>query len=627
MSRFAALLIAMLSMCGQPGASVAGEPNNLILFVPDGLRSAIVDATTAPTLATLRAEGVDFRNSHALFPTFTTANAAAFATGHGLGDTGDFSNFIYSGFPVTSANSTTTPFLESNAILRQVNSHFGGNYLNEQAIVAAAREQGYATAVLGKLGPAAIFDLPSIDGAGTLIIDDASGTPGQEVPLSKEWQAAFARARVSTSVPSRGDNGNAGSGTTAGTWVPGLAQQQYFLEVLTKVVLPQFKAGGKPFVIVYWSRDPDGTQHNQGDSFLRLNPGINGPTSLAAIGNADLGLKLLQAALRRLNLTDTTNIVVAADHGFSTIRRSGSSSPAAAVNYTDVPAGHLPPGFLAIDLLESLQHANPRLQLFDPDDAYRAVDWRSGRHSLRGNGVIAESPDRPEVVVAANGGSDLIYLPSAPTRSAKRPQAQLARRIAAALLERDYVSGVFVDADRFGDIPGALSTRAIGIGGGLALTPHPALVVNFASSPIEGCTLAAVLCTATFADTGLQQGQGMHGSLSRSDTWNFMAARGPDFRRGFVDPLPASNADIGMTIAQLLYLDIKAKGPLGGRVLAEALVGTMPGMPLPLVSTRVLQSQPGRNGQRTILRTQSLGTSVYLDMAGFPGRTVGLAGD
>ena len=34
----------------------------------------------------------------------------------------------------------------------------------------------------------------------------------------------------------------------------------------TKVVLPLFKARGKPFVLVYWSRDPDGTQHNQGDS-------------------------------------------------------------------------------------------------------------------------------------------------------------------------------------------------------------------------------------------------------------------------------------------------------------------------------------------------------------------------
>jgi predicted AlkP superfamily pyrophosphatase or phosphodiesterase len=58
------------------------------------LRAAIIDPQTAPTLARLRDEGVNFVNSHSLFPTFTTANASAFATGHGLGDTGDFSNTI-----------------------------------------------------------------------------------------------------------------------------------------------------------------------------------------------------------------------------------------------------------------------------------------------------------------------------------------------------------------------------------------------------------------------------------------------------------------------------------------------------------------------------------------------------
>jgi len=29
-------------------------------------------------------------------------------------------------------------------------------------------------------------------------------------------------------------------------------------------------------VLVFWSRDPDGTQHNQGDSLNQLVPGING---------------------------------------------------------------------------------------------------------------------------------------------------------------------------------------------------------------------------------------------------------------------------------------------------------------------------------------------------------------
>src|SRR5258707_6881048 len=73
---------------------------NVIIFVADGLRNGSVNQTDAPTLYALRQLGVDFPNSHALFPTFTTPNASAIATGHYLGDTGDFSNTLYVCFPI-----------------------------------------------------------------------------------------------------------------------------------------------------------------------------------------------------------------------------------------------------------------------------------------------------------------------------------------------------------------------------------------------------------------------------------------------------------------------------------------------------------------------------------------------
>jgi hypothetical protein len=60
-----------------------------------------------------------------------------------------------------------------------------------------------------------------------------------------------------------------------------------------------------------------------------------------------------------------------------------------------------------------------------------------------------------------------------------------------------------------------------------------------------------------------------HGSFSRSDTWNFMAAIGPDFRSGFVDPpAPSSNADGGRMIAHLMGLE-----PLGTRARWSGHVG------------------------------------------------------
>src|SRR4029077_3309553 len=79
---------------------VGGRPRNIVIFVFDGLRAGSVNSVDSPMVLWVREHGVNFVNSHSLFPTFTTANASAIATGHYHGDTGDFSNQIYIGHPV-----------------------------------------------------------------------------------------------------------------------------------------------------------------------------------------------------------------------------------------------------------------------------------------------------------------------------------------------------------------------------------------------------------------------------------------------------------------------------------------------------------------------------------------------
>jgi hypothetical protein len=113
----------------------------------------------------------------------------------------------------------------------------------------------------------------------------------------------------------------------------------------------------------------------------------------------------------------------------------------------------------------------------------------------------------------------------------------------------------------------------------------------------------------------------MHGSFSRADTWNFMAMQGPDFKSQFVDPAPASNADLGRTIAHLMQLEVKDNGKLTGRVLSE----TLPNGAVPAVTSRVLVSDPAPNGLATVVNMQMVGETRYYDAAGFPGRTVGLS--
>src|SRR5262249_47991767 len=144
-----------------------------------------------------------------------------------------------------------------------------------------------------------------------------------------------------------------------------------------------------------------------------------------------------------------------------------------------------------------------------------------------------------------------------------------AKRITDILLTQDYVSGIFVDS-KLGKFPGTLTLDDIALEGS-AITPHPAIAISFRS--FDTICGEPVRCTVEVADTVLQQGHGMRGSCSRADTWNFMAMQGLDFKTQCVDAAPASNADIGRTIANLMHLVPTDKSKLLGRVLSEALPG------------------------------------------------------
>jgi predicted AlkP superfamily pyrophosphatase or phosphodiesterase len=600
MRRAIVLLSASLVTLAAGAASAQNAtPHNLILFVPDGLRGRIVSPQTAPAMAEVRDKGVNFKNPHSIFPTFTMANGSAMASGHYLGDTGTFSNTIYTAFSSVPAGDTVVPFIENDAVLGDVDEHFNGDYLNEDTILKMARAQGFSTAAIGKVGPTLIFDHTD-RGKNTIVIDDSTGGK-TGVPLSDEMKDALTKANLLLVTPSRGDNGKAGDAKTPGTTSANIAQQAYMADVATKVVLPMFKARAKPFVLVFWSRDPDGSQHNQGDSLNTLTPGINGPTSMASIKNADDNLAQLRKALDDLGLAASTNIIVSADHGFSTISKESKTSPSARISYDDTPKDFLPMSFVAIDLAKALE-----LPLFDPNDKSARV--ADNAHPKAGNGLLGQDPKKPDLVVATNGGSDLIYLPN--------KDKKLAERTINALLDQDYVSGLFVD-DAIGKFPGTLPMSQLNLKG-KAVTPNPSIVVNFRSYT-TGCD-EPTNCSVEVADTVLRQGQGMHGGFGRGDTMNFMAAIGPDFKSGYVDPLPVSNADVGATAAKILGLTQKPKGNLVGRAMTEA----MPNGTTPKAISASVKSEPAANGLRTVLNFQRVGAQRYFDAAGFAGRTVGL---
>ena len=631
-------------------AQNTSTPRNIIIFVADGMRNGSINAQNAPTMLSIRNNGVYFSNSHSLFPTFTTANASAISTGHQLGDTGDFSNTLASGFPVYNTGNfgllpgTQTPFVENNLILGDLNDHFHGNYLNEVALMAIARMNGYNTASIGKVGPVAIQDITQVSPVAkqlpttnTVFIDDATGGAAG-IPLTIQVQNALTAVGLPTVAPNRSNgcaataqcnNGFSGNNVTPGTNTPNLVQQQFFADAMTKAILPAFVQSGKPFYALFWSRDPDGTQHNQGDSLNSLTPGINGPTSLAAVKNADTNLAQIIAYVQsNPALANNTDIILTADHGFSTISKhevdaTGKnfvSDYASTITYRDVTGrqevntGFLPVGFLAIDLAHEFG-----LKLYDPDTVVTTTGTRTyapvdptiaqataavlqrpaaGDGLIGGSGAILDRTDA-RIVIAANGGSDLIYVPS--------HDATTVRHIAAFLAQQSYVGALFVDDSYSGDIPGALPLSSIGLVGS-AVTPRPAIAVNFKNFYLDSTNLQTGI---EIADSGLQEGQGMHGSLSRADTFNNIAFMGPDFKTGYVDGVPMSNADIAPTLAYLMGINLPFQGTLKGRIIREALKGTTD---LPVIqSDRKLSGASG--GIATFMLTQSVGDERYYDEA------------
>ena len=629
---------------------------NVIIFVADGLRHDSVNPEDAPTLYQLRQEGTNFSNSHAVFPTFTTPNASAIATGHYLGDTGDFSNTLYPGFPIPLVNGVTTPytvtpFIENDAVLGCIDDHFGGNYVDEETLLHHARQHGFLTAAIGKIGPTLIQDASagaSKDGGvpipDTVIIDDSTGKPGG-IPLDPKLLSALTKAGLGGVAPDRSNNqpkshqnnGNPGNSTTPGTSAPNFVQQQYFVDCLTDAVLPTFALEGKPFVVVYWSRDPDGTQHFQGDSLNQLQPGINGPTSKKAVKNADNNLRQILDYLKMSNLDRDTDIFVTSDHGFSTITKHDldptgttvTNSFASQRTYQGVPKGYLPPGFVAIDIAHALD-----LPLYDPDKtlyrhgqlSYYKVVGGSGSETppegeeerpVAGDGLIGgagtvDDPAEAKVIVAANGGSDLVYLPD--------HDAGTLKQIVDFLTTEDYVSGLFVNS-RYQDVPGALLLKDINLEGATPV-PTPDLVINFRSFAAD--PTKPIMTAVTVCDTTLQEGQGMHGSFNRADTFNNMAACGPDFKKQFEDKAPVGNTDVALTLASILKLEIPHKGNLLGRVLTEALVDGPPNVEWTKTKK---SSAAAKNGKQTVVYLQKTGDTLYFDAAGFSGWTVGLEED
>jgi arylsulfatase A-like enzyme len=639
-----AVVGAVLAIAGVAREAQA-QKHNVIIFVADGLRRGSVTKEEMPTFLKLRKMGVDFRNSHSVFPTFTTANASAIATGHGLGDTGDYSNVIYPGVwlenPGTADTGTIVPFLENDQVLADMNGVFAGNYLGERTLLSVAKERGFNVASVGKLGPTAIQqnelvmwnETGQVGVNGAIVVDDSTGA-GNGVVLPDDVVEALEKEKMAPIAPTRTNgygtttqwnNAFTGDAATPGTLAANKVQEKWFADVTTKVLLPKFAAETKPFVLLFWSRDPDGSQHDEGDSLQRLTPGINGPTSDAGLKNADDCLKqLLDWLDAHPAIKAKTDVLVTSDHGFATISRREMASdgtmtgePSAVMQYDTggakpEPAGTLPTGFLAVDL-----GIREHMRVFDSakratlgSSAYEElkIGGEKSQFPLQGNALLGDAVTRidgsdAKLIVASNGGSDLVYVPSG--------DAAIVHQTIAALLELDYVGGIFVD-DKYcptaKECAGTLPLSAVGLVGA-SKVPRPAIAIAFRHFYQKAGDLQSGV---QISDTTLQEGQGMHGGFGRDQTLNNMAAWGPDFKSGFVDEAPVGNMDLTPTIASILGIEMPSVGSLKGRVMREAMVGQSTAVGSGL---KTMTSEATADGARTVMEYEEMSGVRYYDRA------------
>ncbi len=566
----------------------------VILMVWDGLRPDFVTPRDTPNLFGFARDGVRFDRHHSIYPTLTMTNAAALATGAPPAMTGIFGDDMFFGpalqnrgaavaNPALKPASTGVVMDEDSELLAALNGAdgFAGRLLGLDTVAQEVEREGGYVAVIGKRGPTFLFDnrVAAIsDGHDSLfqphkdylfVADDLAEPP--------------AEAGLVGAMPPR-----------TATGVSDRERDVYFAKLVTDRALPAAKSAadaGRPALIVLWQHNPDLTQHRAG---------LGTAPALEALADCDLNLGRLRAAIESLGVADRTDLMIASDHGFAT------------------------------------------------------VQVRVALDALLAAAGLKKSRDSTDVIVAANGGSDFIYLSRDDFASVEARHDQL-QRIVNFCEAQEWCGPIFARETAISDsrrraakpylgwINGTFAQAAVGL---FNSARSPDLVISFRETPdldnkpftgrfkpafaigAEGQKsvpnksqdLVRPVKGVLYADTGsgdsYTTGTGMHGAAGAREIHNFCAAAGPDFKRGFIDRTPTSNADVAPTMTELLGL-LPNVGPAGiyptGRPMTEARAGQAQyvGTAHPFTMKTDLMLQ-GVEVVATLKATR-LGDRVYLD--------------
>jgi predicted AlkP superfamily pyrophosphatase or phosphodiesterase len=285
--QFAFALAALAIVAGASGPAGAGRATLNLVLVLDGLRPDTITPDETPNLWRLRQEGVNFANSHAVFPTVTRVNATAISTGTYPDRNGILGNRIY----VRAVDPNFAFNNDDHRNLLRLDEATGGGMVLAKSLGEILAERGKRLAAVssGSTGQALLLNPRAPKGVGVLV--NGYWEPGVRVAFPPVVNDAVL-ARFGP-APARG--GASASDDAAVAWTQG---------VLRDYVLPELK----PDVVFNWLTEPDHIQHALG---------AGSPPARASIRADDAEVGLLLRTLARLGLGGSTNIIVVSDHGFS----------------------------------------------------------------------------------------------------------------------------------------------------------------------------------------------------------------------------------------------------------------------------------------------------------------------
>ncbi|MFL6305081.1 MAG: alkaline phosphatase family protein [Candidatus Sulfotelmatobacter sp.] len=584
---FIFLIVLAFALLGMTAGSRAEQQDTdpaarrVIIFVWDGLRTDDLTPEMTPNYFALARSGVVFADHHAVYPTFTMMNSASIATGAYPGAHGFYGNVVYApsakGKNAKGADIdfSALAFIEDFGVVEAVREAYEGRLTLVSTMLQAAQAKGLTTAAIGKFGAAFIQDYKR----GGIILDEDAAMP---LAFAKELQqAGYPLPRNSVNAYEAGalllakDNGDPTAPIPTARLKDGQTGDPldrsgalsrrgfaYLTDVFVNYILPH----KKPDLTIFWSKEPDATSHAYG-------PGTYNSIDATRMNDEILGR--IVEKLHQLGWEDSTDIIITQDHNHSTVSGDVAYYPLRAIVDRSVAAhdtdGYSVSGFvrtaelLTRDGLKAYDGAGcrniPILSGITADGThlYPGKDDQHGDVCGRAQTYTSPSYAVPKpipagaIVVAANAGSDYLFVPDGSVDTVKAAVASLQSRL--------QFGAVFV-SDKYGEIAGTLPMSFINTepsGNGRA----PDIIVSFSYD--ENVAVAGK-SGVSYASSVNRRGD--HGSFSPTDTHISLMAIGPNFKSGLYDTLPTANVDIAPTVAHMLKFSMPSTQ---GRVLEEAL--------------------------------------------------------